>query len=145
MKVERQVDIAASAQDIYDVVMDPQRLKDWVTIHQSLEDAPTGGLRKGSTLTQYLKLVGRKFKVEWTVTQNEKAKRVVWDGKGPLRSKAKVIYDMSDSSGDHTHFVYLNEYELPGGALGRMAGPAVRKVTGKELDASLQKLRRIVE
>jgi uncharacterized membrane protein len=145
MKVEREVDIAASAQDIYDVVMDPDRLKDWVSIHQSLEDAPKGGMRKGSTLTQYLKLAGRSFKVEWTVTENEKAKRVTWDGKGPLRSKAKVVYDMSDSSGDSTHFVYMNEYQLPGGTLGKMAGPAVRKVTGKELDASLQNLRKIVE
>lgn len=145
MKVTREVDIAASAQDIYDVVMDPHRLKDWVTIHQSLEDAPKGGLKRGSTLTQYLKLAGRAFKVEWTVTENERAKRVVWDGKGPLRSKAKVVYDMSDNSGDTTHFSYLNEYRLPGGPLGRMAGPAVRKVTGKELDASLQRLRTIVE
>lgn len=145
MKVEREIDMAASARDIYDVVMDPHRLKDWVTIHKSLEDAPEGNVKKGSTLTQYLKLAGRSFKVEWTVTENDPAKRVVWDGKGPLRSKAKVVYDMSDSSGDSTHFVYLNEYELPGGALGKMAGPAVRKVTGGELDASLEKLRKIVE
>lgn len=145
MNVKRKIDIAASAQDIYAVVMDPHRLKEWVTIHQSLKDAPKGNLKKGSTLTQYLKLAGRSFKVEWTVSENDPAKRVVWDGKGPLRSKAKVIYDMSDNSGDKTHFTYLNEYELPGGPLGRMAGPAVRKVTGKELDASLERLRKLVE
>lgn len=145
MNVEREIDIAASAQDIYAVVMDPHRLKEWVTIHQSLKDAPKGALKKGSTLTQYLKLAGRSFKVEWTVSENDPAKRVVWDGKGPLRSKAKVIYDMSDNAGDKTHFTYLNQYELPGGPLGKMAGPAVRKVTGKELDASLERLRKLVE
>ena len=145
MKVEREVDIAASPQDIYDIVMDPRRLKDWVSIHEKLESAPDGAVRKGSKIVQYLKLAGRSFKVEWTVTENDKAKRVVWEGKGPLRSKAKVVYDMSDATEQGTHFVYLNEYDLPGGGLGKMAGPAVRRVTGKELDASLEKLKKIVE
>lgn len=143
MKVEREIEIAAPAEDLYQVVMDPHRLKDWVSIHQALEDAPDS-LRKGSTLTQCLKLAGRKFKVDWTVVENDRPNRVVWNGKGPLGSKAKAIYEMSESDGV-THFSYLNEYNLPGGPLGKMAGPAVRKVTGKELDTSLENLRKLVE
>jgi len=143
MKVERKIDMAASAEDIYQVVMDPHRLKDWVSIHERLEDAPDS-LRKGSTLTQSLKLAGRKFKVNWKVVENERPSYVVWEGKGPLGSKAKAVYEFSESDGV-THFTYMNEYNLPGGPLGKMAGPAVRKVTGKELDASLENLRSIVE
>ena len=143
MKVEREIEIAAPAEDLYQVVMDPHRLKDWVSIHQHLEDAPDS-LRKGSKLTQCLKLAGRKFKVDWTVVENDRPKRVVWNGEGPLGSKAKAIYEMSESDGV-THFSYLNEYNLPGGPLGKMAGPAVRKVTGKELDTSLENLRKLVE
>ncbi len=143
MKVERKIDMAASAEDIYQVVMDPNRLKDWVSIHERVEDAPNS-LRKGSTLTQSLKLAGRKFKVEWKVVENDRPSYVVWEGKGPLGSKAKAVYEFSESNGV-THFTYMNEYNLPGGPLGKMAGPAVRKVTGKELDASLENLRSIVE
>ena len=143
MKVERKIDMAASAEDIYQVVMDPHRLKDWVSIHERLEDAPDS-LRKGSTLTQSLKLAGRKFKVNWKVVENDRPSYVVWEGKGPLGSKAKAVYEFSESDGV-THFTYMNEYNLPGGPLGKMAGPAVRKVTGKELDASLENLRSIVE
>jgi uncharacterized membrane protein len=145
MKVEREIEIKAPAEDLYEVIMDPNRLQDWVTIHKRLEEAPEGGLRKGSTLTQCLKLAGQTFKVKWKVVENDRAERVVWEGQGPLRSKAKVIYEMSGNGDGTTHFVYLNEYDLPGGPLGRMAGPAVRKVTGKELDASLEKLRKLVE
>ena len=145
MKVEREVEIAAPPEDLYEVVMDPHRLADWVTIHKKLEDAPEGQLKKGSTLTQCLKLAGSTFKVRWKVVENDRAKRVVWEGRGPLRSKAKVIYEMTPDGDGGTHFNYLNEYDLPGGPLGRMAGPAVRKVTGGELDASLQKLRKLVE
>ena len=40
MRVERTTHIAAPPQAVYDVVMDPQRLEDWVTVHHQLEDAP---------------------------------------------------------------------------------------------------------
>lgn len=142
MKVEREIDIAAEPEAVYEVLTDPHRLADWVTIHQSLDEAPAS-LRKGSKLTQTLKLAGRAFQVRWEVVENDRA-RVVWNGRGPVRSKAKVIYELS-SIGSGTHFTYTNEYDLPGGALGRMAGPAVRRLTAGELDRSMERLKAIVE
>lgn len=144
MRVERSAEFEASPQAVYEVVMDPRCLARWVTIHRALEDAPEGPLEKGSTLTQCLKLAGKSFKVRWTVVENEPARRVVWEGKGPVRSKAKVIYEL-EANGGATRFFYANEYDLPGGALGRMAGPMVRKVTAGELDRSLEKLKALVE
>ncbi len=44
-----------------------------------------------------------------------------------------------------TDFSYVNEYDLPGGALGRVAGRAVSRVTQKELEGSLQRLKELVE
>ena len=82
MKVERTIEIAAPAQEVYDIVMDPSRLRDWVTIHDRLEDAPNGRLKRGSKLTQCLKLAGRRFKVRWTVVQNDPCRQVVWEGRG---------------------------------------------------------------
>ena len=46
---------------------------------------------------------------------------------------------------DRTDFHYMNEYDLPGGPLGRMAGRGVARVTQKELDDTLQKLKSITE
>lgn len=143
MKVEREIEIAAAPETVYEVLTDPRRLADWVSIHEGLEDAPET-LRKGSTLTQTLKLAGRCFTVRWKVVENERAERVVWEGQGPVRSKAKVIYELNPNGGE-THFTYTNEYHLPGGVLGKMAGPAVRRVTAGELDRSLKKLKAIVE
>ena len=144
MKVEREIEIAAPARKLYEVVMDPRRLEDWVTIHEELRDAPTGSLKKGSTLTQCLKLGGRPFKVDWTVVENDPCRRVVWEGKGPLRSKANVTYELDEVDGV-THFFYSNEYRLPGGPLGGMAGSVVRRVTAGELEESLAKLKDLVE
>jgi len=144
VRVEREVQIEASPEEVYEVVMNPRCLEKWVTIHQSLADEPAGQLRKGSTLTQCLKLAGKSFEVRWTVVENKRAERVVWEGKGPVRSKAKVIYELAPD-GDATTFFYANEYDLPGGPLGRMASPMVKKVTAGELDASLKKLKALVE
>jgi carbon monoxide dehydrogenase subunit G len=144
MKVERTIEIAAPPERVYGVVMDPRHLEDWVTIHDHLQDAPEGGLETGSELTQCLKLAGRRFNVRWKVVENDPCRRVVWDGKGPVHSHARVVYEF-EPNGDGTRFSYCNEYDLPGGVLGRMAGGAVKRVTGKEVDATLARLKRLVE
>jgi uncharacterized membrane protein len=144
MRVERTTHIAAPAKDVYDVVMDPRRLGDWVTIHHHLEGSPRTPLQKGSELTQSLKLAGRTFRVHWHVVENAPCEHVVWEGRGPLASHARVEYRF-DSNRGGTDFSYVNEYDLPGGPLGRVAGRAVSRVTQKEVDGSLQRLKQLVE
>ncbi len=144
MKVERTVEVAAPAERLYDVVMDPSRLEDWVTIHDHLVGEAPKRLRKGSKLTQCLKLAGRPFKVRWTVAENEPCERVVWEGRGPVGSHAKVVYAFA-ANGEGTRFSYSNEYDLPGGPLGRLAGRTVARATAKEVDGSLQRLKSLVE
>ena len=144
MRVERVMNIAAAPGEIYDVITDAGRLEDWVTIHEELVEAPTGSLKEGSQLTQKLKLAGRCFTVHWTVVESDRPHRVVWEGRGPVHSKASVIYDLEpDEKG--TRFSYANEYGLPGGPLGRIAGPMVARATKGEMEASLEKLRKLVE
>jgi uncharacterized membrane protein len=144
VRVERRTHIAAPPKEVYDIVMDARRLKDWVTIHHHLEGSPPSPLQKGSELTQSLKLAGKKFKVNWQVVENDPCEHVVWEGRGPVASHARVEYRF-DRNGDGTDFSYVNEYDLPGGALGRVAGRAVARVTQKELEGSLQRLKELVE
>jgi carbon monoxide dehydrogenase subunit G len=144
VKAERTVQVEAPPERVYDLVMDPDRLDEWVTIHDHLEDAPSGQLEEGSHLTQCLRLAGRKFKVRWTVVQNDHCRRVVWEGKGPVASHARVVYEFEPNGGG-TRFSYANEYELPGGPLGRLAERTVSRMTKKALHDSLQRLKELVE
>ena len=144
MRIERTTHIAAAPKEVYDVVMDPRRLGDWVSIHHHLEGSPRVPLQKGSELTQCLKLAGRRFKVHWNVVENDPCEHVVWEGRGPLATHARVEYRFNSNDGG-TDFSYVNEYDLPGGALGRVAGRAVSRVTQKEVDGSLQRLKQLVE
>jgi carbon monoxide dehydrogenase subunit G len=145
VKVERSIEIAATAERIYEVIMDPACLERWVTIHAALDNAPPGQLERGSELTQRLQLAGRGFTVHWKVIENRPARRVIWEGRGPMRSHAGVTYELTPAGEGRTRFTYTNEFALPGGPLGRVAGPVIRRVTAGELDRSLDRLRLLVE
>jgi uncharacterized membrane protein len=141
-----EITIDAPVEKVYDLVADPSRLTEWVTIHDSLEDAPDRPLERGSELTQVLRIAGRTFRARWTVVENEPCKRVVWQGRGPLGSHARFIYRFgSNDEGRETTFSYINEYELPGGLFARAAGLAVSLVAQKELDNSLRRLKTLVQ
>ncbi len=144
MKVERDIEIAAPPEAVYDLIADPDRLGEWVTIHQYVDGNAPDELVKGAKMTQCLKLAGRNFKVKWKVVESDRPNKLVWEGRGPMRSKAKVVNTLTET-GKGTKFSYLNEYSLPGGPLGNMAGPVVRRVTGGEVDKTLQKLKELLE
>ena len=144
MKVERSIEIAASPEAIFAVVMDPARLGEWVTIHDELKSAPDGPLRKGSKLEQSLKVAGQRFDVSWTVAEAKRPSRIVWEGRGPARTTARAVYELAPVASG-TRFDYLNEYELPGGALGSLAGRAISRRAGKESEESLLRLKALME
>jgi uncharacterized protein YndB with AHSA1/START domain len=144
-KLEREIEIAAPPERVYDVLADPSCLGEWVTIQEELEEAPAGDLRKGSKLRQRMKVAGQRFRLHWTVVEADRPKRIVWEGRGPMGTKAKAVYGLSANGDGATRFSYLNEYELPGGFAGKIAGRAVQAASGREADKTLKRLKALVE
>ena len=146
MKVERDITIKAPPEKVWEVLMDAHRLGDWVSIHQRLDDAPDGELGKGDTLTQCLRLMHKNFNVRWTVKEANEPKKAVWDGKGPMRSKAQAIYELESDGDSGTRFHYVNEFKPPMGPLGSFfADHAFQRTSEREADKSLEKLKRLLE
>lgn len=144
MKIERSIEIAASPEAVYDLVMDPSRLEEWVTVHEELVSAPNGRLNEGDELSQKLKVAGQGFKVSWKVATAHRPRDIEWEGRGPLRTKARVSYDL-EPRGDGTCFNYVNEYDFPGGPLGKLGGKAFERTAGKEADRTLVRLKGLLE
>jgi carbon monoxide dehydrogenase subunit G len=144
VKVERSVEIAAAPEAVYEVVMNPRRLTDWVTVHARLHGDPPKQLKEGSELVQSIKVAGQKFKVEWHVVKAEKPSSVQWDGRGPMGTKARVKYELEEQDGG-TLFHYVNEYDFPGGPLGRLGAKAFERTAGKEADKTLETLKGLLE
>ena len=145
-KLEREITIDASRDEVYDVLLDPDCLGEWVTIQEELEEAPRGrGLAEGDQLRQRMKVAGRRFRLSWTVVEADRPARVVWEGSGPMGSKAKAVYELSENGSGGTRFSYLNQYDLPGGPAGKLAGRAIVKASGREADRTLERLKELCE
>lgn len=144
-KLEREIEIEAPPDVVYDVVADPNCLGEWVTIQEELEEAPDGDLKPGARLRQRMRVAGTRFRLSWTVVEAERPSRIVWEGHGPMGSRAKAIYELSADGDGGTKFSYLNEYGLPGGPAGRLASRAILGASGREADRTLKRLKKLVE
>ena len=144
-KLEREIHIDASAEAVYDKLTDPDCLGEWVTVHDEMEEAPDRNVEPGDTLVQRMKVAGQKFRITWHVDEAERPSRVVWTGKGPMGTKAKATYEIESLNGDGCTFSYTNEYDLPGGPAGKLAGKAIIGASGSEADKSLERLKQLIE
>ena len=139
------IEIDAPPARVWDVVMDPRRLADWVTIHRHLGDVPAR-LRRGSTFGQTLNLRGAPLHVVWTVVDVDPPRRAVWEGQGPAHSRASIVYELRPGGENATMFDYTNEFRPPGGALGAVAGRVlVGGLSQREAQRSLQRLKQLIE
>lgn len=143
-KLEREIHIDASAEAVYDKLTDPNCLGEWVTVQDELEEAPDRNVEPGDTIVQRMKVAGQKFRVRWNVNEAERPSRVVWTGKGPMGTKARATYVISED-GDGCTFSYVNEFDLPGGPAGKLAGRAILGTSGREADKTLARLKKLVE
>jgi uncharacterized membrane protein len=144
--VHVQTTIEAPIDRVWETVMDPGKLKDWVTIHRSVRDVSDEPLRKGSTMEQVLHLRGVSFHVHWTVVELNSPSRAEWEGLGPAHSQARIRYELSPGPDDGTVFDYTNEFTPPGGRLGTAASKVlVGTASEREANNSLARLKQLLE
>jgi uncharacterized protein YndB with AHSA1/START domain len=143
--VKATVTIDAPRDEVFDFMLDPSHLDDWVTIHRKVNRADGGGPHEGFEMEQTLCLRHVNFKVKWKLTEFARPERATWEGRGPAHSYARTAYKLSDRDGG-THFEYENEFKPPGGFLGQAAS---RVLVGgqpqKEANESLKQLKRLLE
>ena len=143
--VTASIDIRAPRSKVFETMLDPARLDEWVTIHRKVNDADGGRLQEGYGMEQTLSLRGANFKVKWTLTEFEPDVSATWEGRGPAHSYARTAYKLSDKDGG-THFEYENEFKAPGGFLGTAASRVlVGGVPLREANRSLARLKALVE
>ena len=143
--VRESIVIAAPPERVWETVMDPTRLERWVTTHDSVDATAAGPVSAGDSFTQKLRLAGKSFEVEWKVVEADAPRLARWDGDGPAGSTANVVYRLEAEDGG-TRFEYENEFALPGGVLGKVAGGVLSAAPGRrEARRSLDRLRALLE
>lgn len=143
--VEASIVLPASPQRVWDVVMDPHRLGEWVTIHRELLAADPGPPRVGLTMRQRLHLRGVNVEIDWELGECEDARFAVWEGHGPAHSRARTEYSLSPADDRATRFDYRNEFKPPFGPLGAVVSRAlIGGMAESEAHRSLEHLREIL-
>ena len=144
--VSAKIEIDAPIERVWQTVMDPNRLGDWVTIHKSVSNVSDAPLRRGSTMEQAIQVRGLTFRVHWTLMSVDSPRRAEWEGGGPAHSTAVIRYELSSDDQGRTTFQYTNEFHLPGGRLGSVAGRMIVGATSqREANNSLSRLEALVE
>jgi carbon monoxide dehydrogenase subunit G len=144
--VDVKIDIKAPIDRVWETVMDPHRLKDWVTIHRSIKDVSDQPLTKGSTMDQILHIRGVSFRVHWTLVDVSAPNHAEWEGRGPAHSRARISYHLAGEGDGPTTFQYSNEFTAPGGRLGSMASRVIVGATSeREANNSLARLKALLE
>jgi uncharacterized protein YndB with AHSA1/START domain len=144
--VTASIEITAPTARVWETVMDPTRLGDWVTIHRKLRDSDVGTPRVGYRMDQQIHLRGVSLDVHWTLVECVSGERAVWEGRGPARSRARTEYVLRPVSSDRTRFDYRNEFHAPLGPLGALASRAlVGGMPEREAMRTLDRLRTLLE
>jgi carbon monoxide dehydrogenase subunit G len=144
--VTASIQIAAAPADVWKLVMNPDRLADWVTVHRELHDADEGPPRVGYRMVQQIHLRGVSVDVHWKLVDCRPSERAVWEGRGPARSRARTEYILSSSGDGGTRFDYHNDFHAPLGPIGAIVSRAlVGGIPEREANRTLERLRAQLE
>ena len=144
--VTASIEIDAPREDVYDLVLDPARFDEWVTIHRRVNSRDAGPPREGYEMDQTLCLRGANFHVRWKLTEADRPDRATWEGRGPAHSYARTSYGLKSIDGGKTRFEYENEFKPPGGFVGAAASRMlIGGVPEREARRSLERLKGLLE
>ncbi len=136
--------LAASPQQVWDTVMNPDRLADWVTIHRALQHADSGPPRVGFRMDQQIHLRGVNLEVHWRLVDCQPGRLAIWEGHGPARSRARTEYVLHPEAGG-TRFDYRNDFCPPLGPIGALASRAlVGGIPEREAARTLERLGQLL-
>jgi uncharacterized protein YndB with AHSA1/START domain len=143
--VTASIRIDAPPEDVWELVMDPASLGDWVTIHRKLRHADDGPPRVGFTMDQCIQMRGVSLEVHWKLVDCRPRELAVWEGRGPARSHARSEYVLKAEDGG-TRFDYRNEFRPPLGPVGALVSRAlVGGMPEREAGRTLDRLRAHLE
>jgi len=137
--------IKAPPEEVWNLVMDPNSLQEWVTIHRKLVHADEGPPRVGYTMDQQIHMRGVHLEVHWKLVECRPDELALWEGRGPARSRARSEYVLTAEDGG-TRFDYSNEFRPPLGPVGAIVSRAlVGGMPEREAKRTLERLRAHLE
>ncbi|GAA4941394.1 type II toxin-antitoxin system Rv0910 family toxin [Actinoplanes utahensis] len=131
------VRVEATAEQVYAVLVDPERMPDWVLQHAGWIDQPPAGFAEGVRFRQRIKMMGVPSEVRWTVTGVVPDRAVWFEGTAPMG--ITVGFYLSVTPGDGGSVVRFDG-GVEGGSADGPLGPMVARNLADAMRNSLHAL-----
>ena len=142
--VEVSVEVRAEPEAVWDVLSDVERIEEWLTVHDEFEESPPAVVEEGTELQQKVSSGEFGARVEWVVEACEEPALMCWRGTATGGAELRTTYRLVPTD-EGTRVECATDFDLPGGPLGSIAAKVAAPRGREEAEASLDRLRRLVE
>lgn len=118
------VDIDAPPSKVWAILADVKRLPAYSTSTVEVRGAPDCLDHKGQTFTQVVKAIGRRWSSQWTVLDYREGELLSSEGSVAPGVRLRLTQRLSKRAGGGSTLRLDIRYQVPGGALGRLASKA---------------------
>ncbi|MFC8386704.1 SRPBCC family protein [Nocardia sp. NPDC057272] len=140
-KVAISKDIAAPQEKVWEVLANPARFEEWLTLHTKWKSEPPTELAAGSKMSEVLTIMGMANTIDFTVGTYDAPNTMSMSGVG--MAGAKITFTLSvEAAGDGSTVTIASEFisQMMVGAV----GGAIERASAKEIEASLEKFQSLV-
>jgi uncharacterized protein YndB with AHSA1/START domain len=133
--ISKSVELPAPPESVWAKLTDFGAYGEWNVTHVGFPDGAPTALDTSTSFKEKVKIMGMPGEVQWTVKRVEEGSALELDGKGPMGTHMRYLYELAAENGGTRLAV---DSEFGGAALGPMEG-ALTKESEKALDESLAK------
>ena len=141
-KVNATVEIAAPQNKVWEVISDPARYDEWLTIHTKWKDGTPEAFTEGAQVAEVVTMLGMANTIVWTVDEFTPPSRMKISGEGMAGVKSAFTLNI-DSDGNGGSKVGMDA-EFEGQMIVGAMGAAVEKDAKEQLELSLAAFEKLV-
>jgi len=119
--IERSVEVKATPEKVWDVLVDVRRLPEVSRHTVAVKDAPERLTHEGERFTQTVMAVGKRFESEWSVVRLDPGKVLTIEGSVGFGVRYCLTESVEPAGSASSRLTVCIRYTLPFGPLGRVA------------------------
>jgi uncharacterized membrane protein len=119
--IERSIDVERPAAAVWAVLEDVSQIPAYSPSTVAVSEAPERLTSVGQRFRQTVKVLGRSFDSEWTVTELQVGRRVALEGTIGIGARYCLVEEVEPLGPDRSRFTVRIRFTMPLGLLGRVA------------------------